>query len=163
MFRQSQSNLDVAGADINLALSFDDDLELSVQTWRIVLRWTDPPLDATLLGRLHLRYKDVAMTRMLLLVLLGLGVCGAAGGSGPQKQQVHRDQLKEAADEVELGMPEQIALCKIGRPAETSGDGCSGPDWEWYTFAEWFTGGYRLEIRFRRGRVIKKLYHSYTE
>jgi hypothetical protein len=98
-----------------------------------------------------------------MLVLLGLCVCRGANGSGPVKQEVHRDQLKDASDEVELGMPEQVALSKIGRPLGSHGDGCGSPDWQWYQFAEWFADGYRLEIRFRHGRVIKKLYQSYKD
>jgi hypothetical protein len=40
------------------------------------------------------------------------------------------------------------------------GDGASFPDWQWYKFAEWFANGHRMEIRFRHGRVIEKLYES---
>lgn len=100
---------------------------------------------------------------MLVFVLLGLSVRGWANGSGPVNRQVHRDLLKDAFDMIELGMPENLALTKVGQPAAASGEGCSSPDWRWYQFAEWFASDQRIEIRFRHGRVIKKLYQLDTD
>jgi len=98
------------------------------------------------------------MARMLLLVLVCLVVCEGVSASEPAKRKVLSDELKDALDEIDLGMPDKLALAKIGQPAVTSGDGASYPDWQWYKFSEWFANGHRIEIRFRRGRVIQKLY-----
>ncbi|HJZ90834.1 MAG TPA: hypothetical protein VKE40_08160 [Gemmataceae bacterium] len=103
------------------------------------------------------------MARTPVLLLLVTVICGIAEGSGPVKAQVYREQLLDALDEIELGMPEELASAKIGQPVATSGDGCSAPDWRWYKFAEWFAGDYRIEVRFRHGRVITKLYHPYKD
>jgi hypothetical protein len=98
----------------------------------------------------------------MLLVVLCLGVCGGTSGSGPAGRQVHRDELKEVLDEVELGMPAQVALAKFALPPVTTGDGCGGPDWRRYKFAEWIAGDYRIEIRLRHGRVIQKFIQANT-
>jgi hypothetical protein len=100
------------------------------------------------------------MARMLVLVLLSLVVCEGVNAAGPAKRKVLSDELKDAFDEIDLGMPDKLALAKIGQPAVTSGDGASFPDWRWYKFSEWFANGNRIEIRFRHGRVIQKLYES---
>jgi len=78
------------------------------------------------------------MARMLLLSLLALGVCGTASVSGPEKRQVDRDALRDAFEEVQLGMPKAQAWATIGLAIGSRGTGASGPDWEWYQFAEWF-------------------------
>jgi hypothetical protein len=115
------------------------------------------------LGSVSADYKDVAMARMLLLTLLGFGVCGGANGSGPEKRQVDRDPLKDAFDQIQFGMPEKQAFATIGLPVGSSGIGSSGPDWQWYAFTEWFAGDYKIQIRFQHGRVIKKQVHSYKD
>ena len=102
------------------------------------------------------------MARMLFLALV-LGVCGMANGSGPEKRHLDRDPLKDAFDQIQLGMPKAEALAAIGLPIGSSGIGSSGPDWEWYQFSEWFATDYKIQIRFRHGRVIKKQYHSHDE
>jgi hypothetical protein len=108
--------------------------------------------------------KCIADVRLLVapfcrrsIVLLCVVFASVLSASEPTtRPKPAQDRLKEAYDQIWVGMRKQHALETIGRRIGSSGTEWSAADWIKHEFAEWWGPNFKIRILTRNGQVIKK-------